>query len=51
MHFSYKAAFVAFCKYEWADGTLLMKHFLTHAEYDKNKWCKDCIPPGKEKTK
>jgi mRNA-degrading endonuclease HigB of HigAB toxin-antitoxin module len=28
----------------WTDGTLLVKHFLTHAEYDKNKWCKDCIP-------
>jgi mRNA interferase HigB len=36
---------------EWADGTLLVKHFLTHAEYDKKKWCKDCIPPGKEKKK
>jgi len=29
----------------WTDGTLLVKHFLTHSEYDKNKWCKDCIPP------
>lgn len=28
----------------WTDGTLLVKHFLTHAEYDKNKWCKDCAP-------
>lgn len=34
---------------EWTDGTLLVKHFLTHAEYDKNKWCKDCIPPEKGK--
>ena len=32
---------------KWNDGTLLVKHFLTHAEYDKNKWCKDCIPPEK----
>jgi mRNA-degrading endonuclease HigB of HigAB toxin-antitoxin module len=29
----------------WTDGMLLVKHFLTHSEYDKNKWCKDCIPP------
>ena len=29
----------------WTDGTLLVKHFLTHSEYDKHKWCKDCIPP------
>ncbi len=28
----------------WTDGTLLVKHFLTHDEYDKNKWCKDCAP-------
>lgn len=28
---------------EWTAGTLLVKHFLTHTEYDKNKWCKDCI--------
>ncbi len=31
----------------WADesrnGTLFVKHFLTHAEYDKNKWKKDCL--------
>jgi mRNA interferase HigB len=26
----------------WTQGTLLIKHFLTHAEYDKNKWRKDC---------
>jgi len=26
------------------DGTLLVKYFLTHDEYDKNKWCKDCTP-------
>jgi mRNA interferase HigB len=31
----------------WTDGTLLVKHFLTHAEYDKRKWKKDCIPPKK----
>ena len=29
---------------QWTKGTLLFKHFLTHAEYDKKKWCKDCIP-------
>ena len=29
----------------WTDGTLLVKHFLTHSEYDKNKWCKDCTLP------
>jgi mRNA-degrading endonuclease HigB of HigAB toxin-antitoxin module len=33
----------------WNDGTLLVKHFLTHADYDKKKWCKDCIPPEKKK--
>jgi mRNA interferase HigB len=27
---------------EWQRGTLLVKHFLTHAEYDKNQWKKDC---------
>jgi len=27
----------------WTKGTLLVKHFLTHADYDKNKWCKDCM--------
>ena len=26
----------------WTGGTLLVKHFLTHAEYDKNEWRKDC---------
>ncbi|MEX2113609.1 MAG: type II toxin-antitoxin system HigB family toxin [Pirellulales bacterium] len=30
---------------EWTKGTLLVKHFLTHADYSKNRWCKDCIPP------
>lgn len=34
---------------QWTRGTLLVKHFLTHGEYDKNKWCKDCFPPDKEK--
>lgn len=33
----------------WTDGTLLVKHFLTHSEYDKKKWCKDCLPPEKKK--
>lgn len=28
----------------WTRGTLLVKYFLTHSEYDKNKWCKDCMP-------
>ena len=28
----------------WTKGTLLVKHFLTHADYDKNQWCKDCVP-------
>jgi mRNA interferase HigB len=27
---------------DWTRGTLLVKHFLTHAEYDRNKWRKDC---------
>lgn len=27
---------------EWVGGTLYVKHFLTHAEYDKDKWKKDC---------
>jgi mRNA interferase HigB len=36
---------------QWTDGTLLVKHFLTHSDYDKKKWCKDCIPPEKEKKK
>jgi len=26
---------------QYTHGTLLIKHFLTHAEYDKNRW-KDC---------
>jgi mRNA interferase HigB len=30
----------------WGDsarnGTLFVKHYLTHAEYDKDKWKKDC---------
>jgi mRNA interferase HigB len=30
----------------WADdarnGTLFVKHFLTHAEYDQENWKKDC---------
>lgn len=33
----------------WTDGTLLVKHFLTHGDYDKKNWCKDCIPPRKGK--
>ena len=34
------------CSYSnpWVRGTLLVKHFLTHAEYDKSKWRKDCKP-------
>jgi mRNA interferase HigB len=27
---------------EWQRGTLLVKHFLTHAEYDRNFWRKYC---------
>lgn len=27
----------------WTNGTLWVKHFLTHAEYDKNRWRKDCV--------
>jgi mRNA interferase HigB len=27
---------------EWTRGTLLVKYFLTHAEYDKDEWKKDC---------
>ncbi len=27
---------------QWTQGTLYVKHFLTHAEYDKNKWKADC---------
>lgn len=26
-------------------GTLFVKHFLTHAEYDRNQWKKDCSCP------
>lgn len=26
----------------WSRGTLFVKHFLTHAEYDKDGWKKDC---------
>lgn len=28
---------------EWSGGTLWIKHFLTHAEYDKNEWKGDCV--------
>jgi mRNA interferase HigB len=34
----------------WTNGTLLVKHFLTHAEHDKKKWSADCIPPEKPKA-
>jgi mRNA interferase HigB len=27
---------------DWQRGTLLVKHFLTHAEYDRDLWRKDC---------
>jgi len=27
---------------QWQQGTLLVKHFLTHAEYDQDDWKKDC---------
>ena len=27
---------------QWTGGTLFVKHFLTHAEYDKDRWKKDC---------
>ncbi len=27
---------------QWSGGTLWIKHFLTHAEYDKNEWKGDC---------
>lgn len=33
----------------WTGGTLLVKHFLTHSEYSKNKWCKDCLPAEKKR--
>jgi mRNA interferase HigB len=26
----------------WSRGTLLVKHFLTHAEYNQEQWKKDC---------
>jgi mRNA interferase HigB len=26
----------------WQKGTLLVKHFLTHAEYDRDTWKEDC---------
>jgi mRNA interferase HigB len=26
----------------WVKGTLFVKHFLTHAEYDKIAWKRDC---------
>ena len=26
----------------WTNGTLFVKHFLTHAEYDKDRWKRDC---------
>jgi mRNA interferase HigB len=25
-------------------GTLWVKHFLTHAEYDEEEWKRDCLP-------
>jgi len=28
---------------EWTAGTLYVKHFLTHAEYDKGFWLEDCL--------
>jgi mRNA interferase HigB len=28
---------------EWSGGTLFVKHFLTHAEYSKDDWKKDCM--------
>jgi mRNA interferase HigB len=27
---------------QWAKRTLFVKHFLTHAEYDKATWRRDC---------
>ncbi len=27
---------------QWQRGTLLVKHFLTHAEYDRDAWKEDC---------
>ena len=26
----------------WVKGTLFVKHFLPHAEYDKDAWKRDC---------
>jgi mRNA interferase HigB len=34
---------------QWTPGTLLVKHFLTHADYDKKHWCKDCLPTLRKK--
>jgi len=28
---------------QWQRGTLLVKHLMTHAEYDKGHWRKDCV--------
>jgi len=27
---------------QWTQGTLFVKHFLTHAEYDRGRWKADC---------
>ena len=27
---------------QWTNGTLFVKHLLTHAEYNKDRWKKDC---------
>ena len=27
---------------QWVKGTLFVKHFLTHEEYDKDTWKRDC---------
>ena len=27
---------------QWVKGTLFVKNFLTHAEYDKGSWKRDC---------
>ena len=27
---------------KWSQGTLFVKSFITHAEYDKDAWKKDC---------
>jgi mRNA-degrading endonuclease HigB of HigAB toxin-antitoxin module len=27
---------------KWSGGTLLVKHFLTHSQYDRNLWRTDC---------